>query len=52
MTWDIEAEDWEAFPVVQKWFAAGEALSHLRYLEEEGTIRRNANSEIVKFYAS
>ena len=49
MTWEIEAEDWEEFPVLQKWFAAGEALSHLRYLEEEGAVRRAASSGIVKF---
>jgi hypothetical protein len=35
MTWDIEAESWDHFPVAQKWFATGEAISHLRYLEEE-----------------
>jgi glyoxylase-like metal-dependent hydrolase (beta-lactamase superfamily II) len=51
MTWDIEAESWEEFPVVQKWFATGEALSHLRYLEEEGTVRRATSSGIVKFCA-
>ena len=39
MSWDIRGS-WEEFPVAQKWFASGEALSHLRYLEEEGQIRR------------
>lgn len=33
MTWDIVAETWDEFPVVQKWFAVSEATSHLRYLE-------------------
>lgn len=41
MTWDIRGS-WEEFPVAQKWFATGEALSHLRYLEEEGKIRRTS----------
>ena len=40
MTWDIKCESWEAFPVTQKWFATGEAISHLRYLEEEGKVER------------
>ncbi len=40
MTWDIRGT-WDKFPVAQKWFASGEALSHLRYLEEEGKIRRS-----------
>ncbi|MCJ7595328.1 MAG: MBL fold metallo-hydrolase, partial [Desulfobacterales bacterium] len=42
MTWDISGEykSWESFPVQQKWFATGEAISHLRYLEEEGLVTR------------
>ena len=40
MTWDIEAENWEAFPPAQKWFATGEAISHLRCLENQGRIHR------------
>lgn len=32
MTWDIVANSWEDFPIVQKWFAVSEATSHLRYL--------------------
>ena len=40
MSWDIEADCWEVFPLMQKWFATGEAIAHLRYLEEKGTIRR------------
>ena len=38
MTWDIKAENWEAFPVAQKWFATGEAIAHLRLLENTGRI--------------
>jgi glyoxylase-like metal-dependent hydrolase (beta-lactamase superfamily II) len=44
MTWDIRGT-WEKFPVAQKWFATGEAISHLRYLEEEGKIRRSNGAE-------
>jgi len=42
MTWDIswEGDAWDSFPVQQKWFATGEAISHLRYLEEEGLVTR------------
>ena len=40
MTWDIDSESWEAFPVAQKWFATGEAISHLRLLEEDGKLIR------------
>jgi glyoxylase-like metal-dependent hydrolase (beta-lactamase superfamily II) len=38
LTWDIVADGWSTFPVVQKWFAVGEALSHLRYLERRDEV--------------
>ena len=40
MNWDIKALNWKGFPIAQQWFATGEALSHLRYLEVNGEIRR------------
>lgn len=40
MTWDIDCQQWEDFPVPQKWFAAGEALSHLQYLLGKNRIKR------------
>lgn len=39
IAWDIKADSWEQFPSVQKWFAVGETLAHLHYLEAEGKIR-------------
>ncbi len=50
MTWDIKADSWDAFPVPQKWFATGEALSHLRYLENKNIICR-VQAEPVVLYA-
>lgn len=38
MKWDIKCESWESFPKTQQWFATGEAMAHLRYMEEEGTV--------------
>ncbi len=49
MTWDIDSESWDQFPVAQKWFATGEAISHLRYLEEEGQLVRNADGKITLY---
>ena len=49
MTWDIDSESWDQFPVAQKWFATGEAISHLRYLEEEGQLIRNAGGKITLY---
>lgn len=39
MTWNIDCARWEDFPVPQKWFATGEALSHLLHLERTGRIQ-------------
>ena len=49
MTWDIDCDSWDQFPVAQKWFALGEAISHLRYLEEEGRIVRTTADKTTKF---
>lgn len=51
MTWDINCETWEDFPIAQKWFATGEAIAHLRYLEGEGRITRNAEQKMITFQA-
>ncbi len=49
MTWDIAYESWDQFPVAQRWFATGEAISHLRYLEEEGRLTRSNHSGITLY---
>jgi len=36
-SWDL-TESWENSPVVQKWFAIIEILSHLKDMEEEGSV--------------
>lgn len=41
MTWDIDCANWEQFPVAQKWFAVGETIAHLLYLESKGQIKRH-----------
>jgi glyoxylase-like metal-dependent hydrolase (beta-lactamase superfamily II) len=51
MTWDIDCESWEQFPIAQKWFAVGEAIAHLLYLESEGRVKRNIDQKIVTFSA-
>jgi len=49
MSWDLKAESWDQFPRAQKWFATGEAIAHLRYLEEEGLVNREIEKNIVLF---
>ena len=51
MTWDIDCERWEDFPIAQRWFATGEAIAHLRFLESEDRIIRNTKQKIVTFSA-
>jgi len=50
MTWDIKFDSWNDFPVAQKWFATGEAISHLRFLEEKQLVtKEKSNSGIQKY---
>jgi glyoxylase-like metal-dependent hydrolase (beta-lactamase superfamily II) len=49
MTWDFVSEGWDQFPATQKWFATGEAISHLRYLEKAGRLIQKTEKKIIKF---
>ena len=49
MSWDISSESWEQFPAAQKWFATGEAIAHLRYLEERGVVVREPEEKMITF---
>jgi len=49
MSWDIRCDHWNDFPVAQRWFATGEAISHLRLLEEEGKIQRKIEGALTLF---
>jgi glyoxylase-like metal-dependent hydrolase (beta-lactamase superfamily II) len=49
MHWDIKADSWNDFPISQQWFATGEALSHLRYLERKEVIKKQLNGDQIRF---
>ncbi len=49
MTWEIDCERWEDFPVMQKWFATGEAIAHLRHLRNRGQIMEDLNNGKILF---
>jgi glyoxylase-like metal-dependent hydrolase (beta-lactamase superfamily II) len=51
MTWDLKCDHWNDFPVAQRWFATGEAIAHLRLLEEAGKVRRSIVDDLT-VYAS
>jgi len=48
MKWDI-ASDWASFPVTQKWFATGETIAHLAYLEAQGRISRRFDPQGISY---
>jgi glyoxylase-like metal-dependent hydrolase (beta-lactamase superfamily II) len=50
MTWDIGYKSWDLFPPAQKLFAFGEALAHLKYLEEEGEVERQIEGQGLVFF--
>ena len=49
ITWKIEYSDWEQFPIAQKFFAVGETIAHLHYLENDGVITRYTEEGQVYF---
>ncbi len=51
MHWDLRVSDWEAFPANQKWFAAGEALSHLEHLTASGRAERTETDGVLLYQA-
>ncbi len=49
MTWDLIYKNWGEVNVVQRMFATGEALAHLKYLEAEGKIRQERTEKEIVF---
>ena len=47
MTWNVDCDSWDSFPVIQSFFATGEAFAHLRYLEEKGEVERKMEGQLV-----
>jgi len=50
MTWDIGYKSYGLFPPAQKLFAFGEALAHLKYLEEAGDVGWRVEKEGIVFF--
>ena len=38
LSWSIDCSSWDSFPPAQKWFAMGETIAHLAYLEARGDV--------------
>ncbi|PKM90884.1 MAG: MBL fold metallo-hydrolase [Firmicutes bacterium HGW-Firmicutes-12] len=41
MTWSLTYTSWGDFPMIQKWFATGEAASHLEYLAQQQKVQKD-----------
>lgn len=50
MKWKIRAADWDSFPIIQKWFAVGECISHLDYLVFENRLYDKEEDGIRRYY--
>jgi len=50
ITWKIEFREWNDFPITQKWFAVGETLAHLHYLEHDGVLKQYQDNGLT-YYA-
>lgn len=49
ITWDIACKSWEEFPPAQKWFAFGETLAHLKFLENKNKIHRQMENDEISY---
>ncbi len=49
MKWDIDIKTWDQFPLAQKLFASGEALSHLNHLLFKGIVTNRLQDGVVYY---
>ena len=49
MSWNTNYDSWELFPLSQKWFAVGETVAHLKYLETHGLVQRKISGQQILF---
>lgn len=49
MKWDMSYKSWDQFPIQQQWFATGEVISHLRYLERKGLVKSDRGKEQIRY---
>jgi len=50
--WDIEFASWERFPLFQKLLAVSETLAHIKFLENQGQVKKNRRAEIAYYKAA
>lgn len=50
MSWKVDCDSWDSFPVAQSYYATSETFAHLRYLEDNGSVIRSTE-EGVAYYS-
>ena len=50
ITWNLNHRSWDDFPADQKWFAVGETIAHLEYLEKKGAVKSACENNKI-FYS-
>ncbi len=50
--WDVGYASWDRFPLFQRYLAVGEALAHLRFLEDQGQVRKIKRAETLFYHAA
>lgn len=49
VSWDVDYKSWDLFPPSQKWFALGEVIAHLIYLERKEMIRGTLKGQKIVY---
>jgi glyoxylase-like metal-dependent hydrolase (beta-lactamase superfamily II) len=52
MTWNLRNATWEEFPLSQKTFAVGEAMSHIYHLQHRGRLRTEEEGGVLHFFVN
>jgi len=51
MKWEFRADSgWENFPFMQQWFATGEAIAHLHYLENRRQLKGKLSHGVIRYH--
>ncbi len=49
ITWNLNCPSWADFPAAQKWFAVGETIAHLEYLEKKGAVKSSCENNRILY---
>ncbi|AFA49077.1 MBL fold metallo-hydrolase [Acetobacterium woodii] len=49
LKWSMRGKNWSEFPIQQKWFAVGEIMSHLDYLQERQQISQVKEGQTIGY---